>query len=138
MRPWKRCGQSSPPVEAGPACRAGLWLAFDFFEESHRLSQDLDTAEGGLWHGILHRREGDDANAGYWFRRAGPHPVLLALESGAAEWGFHTADERGFPYEFIRQCSEHRGADTEYEQMLRRIQGREWELLFNCCQTRSL
>ena len=32
------------------ACRAGLWLAFGFLDESHRISQDLHTAEGSYWH----------------------------------------------------------------------------------------
>jgi hypothetical protein len=34
-------------------------------------------------HGYLHRKEGDLANAGYWYRRAG-RPV--ASEPLAAEW----------------------------------------------------
>src|SRR5687767_13390080 len=53
------------------ACFAGLWLYFDFLDESHAISQDLDTAEGSYWHGILHRREPDYPNAKYWFRRVG-------------------------------------------------------------------
>src|SRR5262245_60684130 len=35
--------------EAAAACRAGLWLWFEFFEESHGISQDLGTAEGSYW-----------------------------------------------------------------------------------------
>src|SRR5437763_722978 len=41
------------------ACHAALWLYFDFFEESHAISQDLHTVEGSYWHAILHRREPD-------------------------------------------------------------------------------
>jgi hypothetical protein len=44
------------------ACRAALWLAFDFLDESHAVSQELDTPEGSYWHGLLHRREPDFAN----------------------------------------------------------------------------
>src|SRR5262245_27937857 len=58
------------------ACRAGLWLAFGFLDESHTISQDLHTAEGSYWHALMHRREPDAGNAMYWFRRVGHHPVL--------------------------------------------------------------
>src|SRR5947209_3342922 len=32
------------------ACRAGLWLAFGYLDESHTISQELHTAEGSYWH----------------------------------------------------------------------------------------
>jgi hypothetical protein len=32
------------------ACRAGLWLAFDFLDETHEISQELHTPEGSYWH----------------------------------------------------------------------------------------
>src|SRR5436190_15268648 len=32
------------------ACLAGLWLYHDFLEESHVLSQDIDTPTGSYWH----------------------------------------------------------------------------------------
>src|SRR5207244_2338681 len=31
------------------AVRAALWLYFDFFEESHQISQELATPEGSYW-----------------------------------------------------------------------------------------
>ena len=34
-------------------------------------------------HGYLHRKEGDLANAGYWYRRAGKPVVTASLEE---EW----------------------------------------------------
>src|SRR4051794_41678662 len=47
------------------ACRAGLWLLFDFLDESHRVSQELHTPEGSFWHAIMHRREPDPDNSKY-------------------------------------------------------------------------
>lgn len=44
------------------ACRAGLWLYHNFLDESHAISQELDTPTGGYWHAILHRREPDFDN----------------------------------------------------------------------------
>src|SRR5262245_2525262 len=45
------------------ALRAGLWLLFDYMEESHELSQKIATPSGSYWHAILHRREPDPSNA---------------------------------------------------------------------------
>src|SRR5882762_3580787 len=63
----------------GRACCAGLWLHFDFLDQSHQISQEIESPEGSYWHGVMHRREGDFANASYWFRRAGNLPFLGAL-----------------------------------------------------------
>jgi hypothetical protein len=63
---------------------AALWLYFSCFEECHSVAQELATQEGSYWHAILHRQEPDDWNAGYWFRRAGRHPVFVPLAEEAA------------------------------------------------------
>src|SRR5262249_46092376 len=34
------------------ACLAGLSLRHDFLDESHRISQDIETPSGSYWHGI--------------------------------------------------------------------------------------
>ena len=65
------------------ACLAGLWLRFDFLDESHRISQEIDNQTGSFWHGIMHRREPDYGNAKYWFRRVGRHPSFAALGDSA-------------------------------------------------------
>src|SRR5271156_5082063 len=65
------------------ACRAGLWLYHDFLDESHTISQDLDTPEGSYWHALMHRRESDFGNSKYWFRRVGPHPIFDDLRVDA-------------------------------------------------------
>ena len=38
----------NPDRDLAQACLAGLWLYHDFLDESHQISQDLETAEGGL------------------------------------------------------------------------------------------
>lgn len=45
--------------------RAGNW------EAAHDLVQDDQSVAGAWAHGIVHMLEGDMANAGYWYRRAG-------------------------------------------------------------------
>jgi hypothetical protein len=115
------------------ACRAGLWLAFDFHDESHAISQDLTTVEGSYWHAILHRREPDASNAAYWFRRVGEHPIFETLAKEALALGLVSGSVRWNPYDFIDLCEKHRGTGGEQEMLLRRVQRREWELLFDWC-----
>src|SRR5207245_11135 len=58
------------------ACvRSGLYLRFNFLDESHTISQGIHTVEGSYWHAIMHRREPDYSNAKHWFRKVGQHPV---------------------------------------------------------------
>jgi hypothetical protein len=64
---------------------AGLWLRHDWLEESHRISQQIETSSGSMWHAIMHRREGDFSNSKYWYNRAGEHPLLKTLQARANE-----------------------------------------------------
>ena len=45
--------------------RRGEW------ERAHEVAQEMDGPEGAWVHAFLHRKEGDTANAAYWYRRAG-------------------------------------------------------------------
>lgn len=65
--------------EMADACLAGLWLYADGLDQSHQISQSIETPTGSFWHGIMHRREGDFGNSKYWFRRVGKHPVFEPL-----------------------------------------------------------
>lgn len=115
------------------ACQAGLWLAYDFLEESHAISQNLPGVEGGYWHGIMHRREPDASNAKYWFRRVGRHPIFDALARKATELGYSIKGESWDPCAFIDQCEQARDSRKPAEEILRQVQHAEWMLLFNWC-----
>jgi hypothetical protein len=43
----------------------------DCWDRAHRLVDSLETRDGMAVHAYLHRREGADWNADYWYRRAG-------------------------------------------------------------------
>ena len=66
-------------------------MTFDEFEKSlagpqppaHEAAQQDEGPEGSWVHAYLHRKEGDHANAGYWYRRAGRSPSRQSLDE---EW----------------------------------------------------
>ena len=115
--------------ERANACRAGLWLAFGFLDESHAVSQELPTREGSYWHALMHRREPDGGNAKYWFRKVGTHPVYAVLCAEAAKVGWRAWDAMAF----VDECETHRGTGGEREGLLRAAQLAEWRALFGWC-----
>lgn len=63
-----------PPSGLSPAL-IGLWhVGRGAWETAHETVQADDGTDAAWVHAHLHRVEGDEANAGYWFRQAGkPH-----------------------------------------------------------------
>jgi hypothetical protein len=120
-------------ADMAAACRAGLWLAFDFLDESHAISQELNTPEGSFWHAIMHRREPDYWNSKYWWRRVGTHPVFADLATRTAALGYPGRKAGWDPDAFVDACEAHCGKGDATEEMLRRVQAVEWELLFRWC-----
>jgi hypothetical protein len=130
------------------AALAGLWLRYDFLDESHGISQNIDTSTGSFWHGIMHRREPDASNARYWFRRVGDHPIFgplagaaqrLAAESKAAlpadfRWGAAPWDA----LRFVDLCEQARDGSGPLRRLCMQIQQREWELLFDYCYRQAI
>ncbi|MBV9523478.1 MAG: hypothetical protein JO010_11825, partial [Alphaproteobacteria bacterium] len=73
----------NPPETLSHALRALWWDAKGNWPKAHENAQAQDDAIGAWVHAYLHRKEGDLANAGYWYRRAGKTPETGPLE---AEW----------------------------------------------------
>jgi hypothetical protein len=140
-------GAGRPIVDDAMArcCLAGLWLLHDFLDESHRISQEIETPTGSYWHGIMHRREGDFGNAKYWFRRVGRHEVFQPLSQAARELASASSAaiaasfDHGTwdPYRFVDQCQTVR-AGSEDETLLSAIAQKEWQLLFDFCRGRAV
>ena len=112
-----------------PACAGGLWLRFDFLDESHTISQDIDTPDGSFWHAVMHRREPDAPNSKYWWRRVGAHPVLAQLRDRAPKVGYAFTT----PEAFVDFCERAHGTGSAEEDVARRVQQLEWDLLFAHC-----
>jgi hypothetical protein len=140
-------GQAIRDREMARACLAALWLYHDFLDESHRISQSLHGREGSYWHGIMHRREGDYANAKYWFRRVGAHPIHEALGLSARALA-HAANDGGEkpirpasvwdPAGFVDRCAAACTDQSGAADLCQRIQEREWQLLFDYCYRRAI
>jgi hypothetical protein len=129
-------------ADMAAACRAGLWLYHDFLDESHAISQNIDTSTGSYWHGVMHRREPDFGNSKYWFRRVGAHPVFEPLRVAAAELArdeahpsatFLGEQTRWDPFAFVDLCEAVTRGLSPCEMLSLQIQQREWELLFDYC-----
>jgi hypothetical protein len=124
-------------------CLAGAWLLHGFLDQSHTISQSVETPSGSFWHGMMHRREGDFSNAKYWFRRVGDHEVYESLGKWAAN---EIADDKlagrlaaggawdAFAFVDACQAAVRSGAGAD---VCRRIQQSEWELLFQFCFRRA-
>jgi hypothetical protein len=98
------------------ACLAGLWLRFDFLDESHRIGQEIETPTGSAWHAIMHRREGDFGNSKYWWRRVGKHQAVV--------------DD---PFAFVDTVEDFVRRGKGDAAALQAQQEREWQSLFDYC-----
>jgi hypothetical protein len=61
----------SPPSELSPALESLWWDKKGNWSRAHRLVDELETHEAMAVHAYLHRKEGEQWNANYWYRRAG-------------------------------------------------------------------
>lgn len=50
------------------------------WDKSHDIAQDISSPMGSLIHAHLHREEGDDWNAKYWYRQAGRSFPTISLK----------------------------------------------------------
>jgi hypothetical protein len=75
-------GDEPPPGLSAPVA-ALWWDAKGDWAQSHGLVDELETADGMAVHAYLHRKEGAEWNANYWYERAGRRFHRATLEK---EW----------------------------------------------------
>jgi hypothetical protein len=73
--------RAAPPGELSLALQSLWWMKNGDWNQAHALIDDADGADECWVHAHLHRVEGDLANAGYWYRRAGKPAATGALET---------------------------------------------------------
>ena len=59
----------APPPELSIPLQALWWDAKGNWASAHTLVDDLETPDGMAVHAYLHRKEGEQWNADYWYRR---------------------------------------------------------------------
>jgi hypothetical protein len=73
----------APPAGLGSLLRALWHEAKGDWNRAHAIVQDEQGHAAAWVHAYLHRKEGDLANAHYWYRRAGKPVCTTSLER---EW----------------------------------------------------
>ncbi len=124
-------------------CLAAVWLLHDYLDESHAISQGIDTPCGSFWHGILHRREEDFGNAKYWFRQIGRHEALQAIGQRAIELTAVRGEVQAIrsltsgggwdPVAFVDLCQAVESGQNNARELCLDLQQAEWEVLFDHC-----
>jgi len=74
---------TEPPAGRSVALAGLWWDAKGDWTRAHESAQQDEGKDGSWVHAYLHRKEGDQSNAAYWYGRAGK-PV--SRESLDAEW----------------------------------------------------
>ena len=72
-----------PPEDASVYLKASWYDAKGDWDKAHNAIQDVPDKEAAWIHAYLHRKEGDIANADYWYRRAGKKRPSDTLDN---EW----------------------------------------------------
>ena len=63
--------EEEPPANASIALQALWWAGKADWQKAHELAQSDSGSHASWVHAYLHRQEGDEGNAGYWYSRAG-------------------------------------------------------------------
>ena len=136
LAPWfKTAGVTT---QTQPVLRSAALLWHDHLDESHTISQDIESRDGSWLHGIMHRREPDYGNAKYWFRRVGEHGAFARLAERVAELLKNDPslckrliDHGNWQsFTFIDECERaEQGKDATLNATLRQIQGAEFDIL---------
>ncbi len=75
--------QQNPPASISPNLLALWYDGKGDWTKAHDIADGNPYPEANWVHAYLHRKEGDNWNANYWYRRAGKTMPTLSL---AEEW----------------------------------------------------
>jgi len=86
---FKKSLSNPAPPEVSGLLQALWYDANGDWEKAHTIAQDINTKDGSWIHAYLHRKEGDQFNAQYWYTRANR---IMPKESLEEEWNSITED----------------------------------------------
>lgn len=79
----KSLDRAEPPADISAHLRSLWYDAKGDWEQSHEIIQHIGDAHASWIHAYLHRKEGDNGNADYWYHRAGRKRPSITFEQ---EW----------------------------------------------------
>jgi hypothetical protein len=77
------CEQKDVPKALNPVVLALWYDSKDDWDMAHSIVQNIPGPEASWVHAYLHRKEGDETNASYWYSRAGKTKPRIAFKE---EW----------------------------------------------------
>ena len=75
--------ENENPPDFSPYLESLWYVKKGDWNKAHNIAQDLTDKYGSWIHAYLHREEGDNWNANYWYDRAGHSMPTKSLEN---EW----------------------------------------------------
>lgn len=75
--------QPNPPDGISETLQALWYEGKNNWEKAHHIAQDISSRDGCWIHAYLHRVEGDQGNAAYWYHRAAKPVPRVSL---GEEW----------------------------------------------------
>ena len=130
-------------IDDARAIVGALWLWHDWLDESHKISQKIETPTGSWWHAIMHRREGDFSNSKHWYARCAMHSLMSAMGPQAAGVVNPMPSDKMLlrmtragwdPAVFVDVVEQvHDKPDDPRHKAMVRLQQLEWRLLFDHC-----
>ena len=61
----------APPEDFSKELKALWWERKNYWDKAHDIVQNLPGKDAAWVHAYLHRKEGDEDNAAYWYNKAG-------------------------------------------------------------------
>jgi hypothetical protein len=61
----------APPEDFSDELKALWWERKNYWDKAHEIVQHLPGNDAAWVHAYLHRKEGDQMNASYWYKNAG-------------------------------------------------------------------
>lgn len=86
---FKKSLNNPTPPSVSTLLQALWYDAKGDWEKAHAIAQDANTKDGFWIHAYLHRKEGDQFNAQYWYDRANRSMPEVSLEE---EWNSITEE----------------------------------------------
>ena len=75
--------EDNPPPDLSQTTLALWYDGKGNWQMAHQIAQDIPGSSGSLIHAYLHRKEGDQGNASYWYRQANRPKPDVGLQD---EW----------------------------------------------------